>query len=282
MTRISSNRVCFCIRGHAVSYSGFMQPAGCKECGAMIDMSRPSMTEEEAEKRGLLNKNATQKSEEPKPVIVPEPEPAPAPAPIPAPMPAPTPFTSISPSVSPVSPPPPTFGAFGAPAQPIPAPARPAAPSAPSTFGAFGTVTPAKPFAPAPAPATPWSPNTPATPFTGRSEPSAPSYPRPYAGNSLALNFFGTKESIPQEGGWIGRGGIGSTWLEGCLLISRKHVHIRPNSSESVLLGPDHSLNGVSYDAGQGKTALRPNETVEVPVGSTIWLYNIPLKLESE
>ena len=156
------------------------------------------------------------------------------------------------------------MGAFGQ-----PPPSTPAAPPAfggrpASAFGAFSS-TPAQ--------------------ASGYAQPSAfGGYASPgfASQNQLYISIFGSRELVPQEGGWIGREGIGQKWLEGCLLISRKHVHIKQNSSDTLLLGPDHSLNGVSYDAGNGQTTLKPNETVEIPVGSTIWLYNIPLKLESE
>ena len=100
------------------------------------------------------------------------------------------------------------------------------------------------------------------------------------ARSGYVLDFFGEKIELPQEGGWIGRSEVGSKWLEGNLLISRRHVHVRPTPDGMLALGPDSSLNGVSYDTGSGKTPLQPSETVSLPVGSIIWLYNIPLKLE--
>lgn len=96
------------------------------------------------------------------------------------------------------------------------------------------------------------------------------------------LNFFGERIPIPEDGGWIGRTGIGKDWFQGNLLISRRHVQLRLNPEGQIMLGPDNSLNGVSYDAGQGKRKLENGETVILPEGATLWLYNIPLKLESD
>lgn len=100
------------------------------------------------------------------------------------------------------------------------------------------------------------------------------------AASALRFDYFGEKIIIPTDGGWLGRSGLGNSWFEGNLLISRKHLKIMPLQSGMLEIGPDNSLNGVYFDVGEGKQQLAKDAVIEVPIGCTIWLYNIPLKLE--
>ena len=98
--------------------------------------------------------------------------------------------------------------------------------------------------------------------------------------SDFQLDYFGEKISIPPEGGWIGRSELGRDCFEGNLLISRRHVFIKPVSSNTVEFGPDSSLNGAFYCNDGKKTRLGQNEKVEIAASGIVWLYNIPLKLE--
>lgn len=100
------------------------------------------------------------------------------------------------------------------------------------------------------------------------------------ASPDIQLDFFGEKIAIPSEGGWLGRSALGSDRFEGYLLISREHVYVKPDADGSLVVGPDKSLNGVSITHNGDKIALQVGQTVKLYEGDTLWLYNIPLKME--
>lgn len=119
-----------------------------------------------------------------------------------------------------------------------------------------------------------------------RSTPGAPTLIVETRGGStlaapdIQLDFFGEKIAIPSEGGWLGRSAIGSDQFEGYLLISREHVYVKPDTDGSLVVGPDKSLNGVCIKRNSDKITLQAGQTANLYEGDTLWLYNIPLKME--
>lgn len=271
--------VCFCQTGHPVFYVGSMQPPNCRTCGAHINLAKGSMPVAEAQRRGLLDPPKQEKPAEP--AAQPEAPAAQPAAQTPPPQAQPTPVPqnpgfrpTPTPQAPGYAPAPPSGPAYSVPQSAPAAPAYASAPPRPTPVAGYGQPPQAPAYGQAPQ-ATP-----PRSMFFGQQFGAAPTPGPANQQSSCQLDFFGEKIDIPQEGGWIGRSELGSQWLEGNLLISRRHVHVRPTPDGTLSVGPDSSLNGVSYDDGTGKRALQPSETVNLAVGSTIWLYNIPLKLE--
>ena len=100
--------------------------------------------------------------------------------------------------------------------------------------------------------------------------------------SGLVLDYFGEKISIPMQGCWLGRGETGAELFEGNLLISKQHLFVKPAQGDRLQVGPDKSLNGSFIGNNQEKKAVDSHGAEEVPLGSIIWLYNIPLKLERQ
>lgn len=97
---------------------------------------------------------------------------------------------------------------------------------------------------------------------------------------SLHLNYFGMTITIPDEGAWLGREGLGQEWFRGNPYISRRHVFIHPDRNGRLIVEDDRSLNGVYYDSGNGREKLPQSSSVILNPGDILWLYNVPLKLE--
>ncbi len=101
----------------------------------------------------------------------------------------------------------------------------------------------------------------------------------PRGGSGFYLDLFGDRESIPPEGAWIGREGIGRKWFDGNLMISRKHVYVKPNlQSGRLQVNEDKSLNGVFYSDADGKKIHLDSARMMEP-GEILWIYNVPLKI---
>ncbi len=95
------------------------------------------------------------------------------------------------------------------------------------------------------------------------------------------LSLFGDRISIPAEGAWIGREGLGREWFDGNLMISRKHVYVRPNPQTGRLqINEDKSLNGVFVSGSDGKRERLTGVRMMEP-GEVLWIYNVPLQIES-
>jgi hypothetical protein len=100
------------------------------------------------------------------------------------------------------------------------------------------------------------------------------------SGSTFFLNLYGDRIPIPEEGAWIGREGLGSRWFDGNLMISRKHVYVRPNPQTGRLqVNEDKSLNGVFY-SGPGGERIRMEGARMMEPGEILWIYNIPLKID--
>lgn len=99
-------------------------------------------------------------------------------------------------------------------------------------------------------------------------------------GGKLQLNYLGMTMEIPEDGGWMGREGIGAECFEGNRYISRKHVFVKPDQNGRLIVQEDRSMNGVYYDTGRGRQKLEKGRSVILQLGDMLWLYNIPLKLE--
>ena len=100
------------------------------------------------------------------------------------------------------------------------------------------------------------------------------------SGSTFFLNLYGDRIPIPEEGAWIGREGLGSRWFDGNLMISRKHVYVRPNPQTGRLqVNEDKSLNGAFY-SGPGGERIRIDGPRMMQPGEILWIYNIPLKIE--
>ena len=100
-------------------------------------------------------------------------------------------------------------------------------------------------------------------------------------GSGFFLSLFGDRISIPPEGAWIGREGLGKEWFDGNLMVSRKHVYVRPNPQTGRLqVNEDKSLNGVFHTGKDGrKTRLNGARMMEP--GDILWIYNVPLRIET-
>lgn len=104
------------------------------------------------------------------------------------------------------------------------------------------------------------------------------------AGNNLSpsgfsLEYFGERLPIPTQGAWIGREGLGREWFDGNLMISRKHVYVRPNPQTGRLqVNEDKSLNGAFYTGPDG-SRVRIEGTRMMEPGEILWIYNIPLRI---
>ena len=96
----------------------------------------------------------------------------------------------------------------------------------------------------------------------------------------FGLSYFGIRISIPPEGGWLGREGLGSDCFEGNRYISRKHVFVKADQNGRLIVQDDQSLNGVYYDKGTGRQKLQKDSTIILNQGELLWLHNIPLKWE--
>ncbi len=95
--------------------------------------------------------------------------------------------------------------------------------------------------------------------------------------SGFILDYFGSKLQIPVEGAWIGREGLGKEWFDGNLMISRRHVFVRPDQKTGRLrIEMDKSLNGVFY-SGPGGEKIRLAGARMMEVGDILWIYNIPL-----
>ena len=94
------------------------------------------------------------------------------------------------------------------------------------------------------------------------------------------LSLFGDRIPIPLGGAWIGREGLGREWFEGNLMISRKHVFVRPNPQTGRLqINEDKSLNGVFVSGSDGKRERLAGARMMEP-GEILWIYNVPLQIE--
>lgn len=97
--------------------------------------------------------------------------------------------------------------------------------------------------------------------------------------SGFGLEYFGDIVSIPQEGAWIGREGLGRQWFDGNLMISRKHVFVHPDiRSNRLQINQDKSLNGVFY-TGPNREKIRLEGARMMEPGDILWIYNIPLRI---
>ena len=104
---------------------------------------------------------------------------------------------------------------------------------------------------------------------------------RTAASSGFYLSLYGDRVPIPQEGAWIGREGLGKQWFDGNLMISRKHVYVRPNPQTGRLqVNEDKSLNGVFF-SGPGGQRVRMEGARMMSPGEILWIYNIPLRIET-
>ena len=101
-----------------------------------------------------------------------------------------------------------------------------------------------------------------------------------YAASGFYLSLYGERIAIPAEGAWIGREGLGREWFDGNLMISRKHVYVRPNPQTGRLqVNEDKSLNGVFFSGPDGKRERLTSARMMGP-GEILWIYNVPLRIE--
>lgn len=90
--------------------------------------------------------------------------------------------------------------------------------------------------------------------------------------SGLALYNGGDCIEIPEEGGILGREGIGQEFMGIDPLISRKHAFVKINRNGTVLVRDEGSMNGTYVDDGSGRRKLIPHETAELGRGGKIWL----------
>lgn len=233
----------YCLLNHAVRFSGLC-PSTCPVCGSKFDLSRPPVPASEL-------KTAPRPAQTQTPAVAPVPV---RPEEVPRPAKNQTP-AAVSVPIRPE--------AGAGPEQA--SPRRTAAPEAPVRFDPFGT-------------------GAGDAPGRGEKTPSPSSAP---AKNSprvrtLQLSYFGTPIRVPVRGEWLGREGLGAELLEGNRLVSRRHVFVRPDQNRRLLVQDDRSLNGVFYDKGDGRQKLEKGSSVLLKAGDTLWLYNVPLKVEEE
>ena len=132
---------------------------------------------------------------------------------------------------------------------------------------------PPNPFSPNPIPPNPAPPNpAPQNLFLRKGETTSPS--------GFYLSLYGERIAIPKEGAWIGREGLGREWFDGNLMISRKHVFIKPDMQSGRLqVNEDRSLNGVSASMPGSQPEHLKGARMMGP-GEILWIYNIPLLIE--
>lgn len=252
--------VCFCsLNRHAQFSSTGRFRSNCDVCGSLMNLTR-IMSVEEAMAAGMLAQEGKEQPMAIQPLTkpqggtddqIPQPNPVDCDA---AGKTATLPGQSFTPASAPVNV-----------ADPVP---RPVAVRAP--------------FSPAPAPVQAAPESSVLTPSFGAVKPPQQIQPvQEAAQGAMRFDYFGEKIPIPPEGGWIGRSELGKAYFEGNLLISRKHLRVKPLESGLLEVGPDNSLNGVFIDTGNGRQPLDKGTVLKVASGSIIWIYNIPLKLEN-
>ncbi|MDO5132070.1 MAG: hypothetical protein Q4D81_03685, partial [Eubacteriales bacterium] len=115
--------------------------------------------------------------------------------------------------------------------------------------------------------------------FQNSAQPGARDHQSLSAGAGFLLEYFGDRIPIPDEGAWIGREGLGKQWFDGNLMISRKHVFVKPNPKSGRLqVNEDKSLNGVFYQGPDGGR-VRMEGARMLSSGEVLWIYNIPLRI---
>lgn len=96
---------------------------------------------------------------------------------------------------------------------------------------------------------------------------------------ALGLDLFGMTIRIPEEGGFLGREGIGAQELEGFLLVSRRHAFVKPDRGGRLMVEDRGSTNGTWVTRENRRQRLELGRTEILEAGDTLWLYNIPLKV---
>lgn len=100
----------------------------------------------------------------------------------------------------------------------------------------------------------------------------------PTAG-AVRLDLFGMTITVPAEGGFLGRDGIGAQQLEGFLLVSRQHVYVKPDRAGRLMVEDRGSTNGTWFTHADHRQRLELGRTEILEAGDILWLYNIPLKV---
>jgi hypothetical protein len=106
-----------------------------------------------------------------------------------------------------------------------------------------------------------------------------PDTPADTGSGDLRLELFGMPIEIPAEGGFLGREALGARELEGFLLVSRRHVFVRPDRGGRLMVEDRGSTNGTWYTHADRRQRLDLGRTEILEPGDILWLYNIPLKV---
>ena len=282
--------ISYCIKGHEIEYrAGGIARSRCPICGSPVDRSRPPISLEEAQKikeeqaAREAELQAAQEAERRAAEAVPEPAEQPEIRPAEGIGGQPEQQTGRSSGVLPGQPANRSAGVL--PGQPAnrSAGVLPGQPANRSTG-----VLPGQPAnrSTGVLPGQPANRNTGVLPGQpGIHRPGGPGMAQPAgiqrpSGSTFFLNLYGDRIPIPEEGAWIGREGLGSRWFDGNLMISRKHVYVRPNPQTGRLqVNEDKSLNGAFY-SGPGGERIRIDGARMMQPGEILWIYNIPLKIE--
>ena len=294
--------ISYCIKGHEIEYrAGGIARSRCPICGSPVDRSRPPISLEEAQKikeeqaAREAELQAAQEAERRAAEAVPEPAEQPEIRPAEGIGGQPEQQTGRSSGVLPGQPANRSAGVL--PGQPANRsagvlPGQPANRSAGVLPGQPANrstgVLPGQPAnrSTGVLPGQPANRNTGVLPGQpGIHRPGGPGMAQPAgiqrpSGSTFFLNLYGDRIPIPEEGAWIGREGLGSRWFDGNLMISRKHVYVRPNPQTGRLqVNEDKSLNGAFY-SGPGGERIRIDGARMMQPGEILWIYNIPLKIE--
>ena len=282
--------ISYCIKGHEIEYrAGGIARSRCPICGSPVDRSRPPISLEEAQKikeeqaAREAELQAAQEAERRAAEAVPEPAEQPEIRPAEGIGGQPEQQTGRSSGVLPGQPANRSAGVL--PGQPANRSAG-VLPGQPANRSAG--VLPGQPAnrSTGVLPGQPANRNTGVLPGQpGIHRPGGPGMAQPAgiqrpSGSTFFLNLYGDRIPIPEEGAWIGREGLGSRWFDGNLMISRKHVYVRPNPQTGRLqVNEDKSLNGAFY-SGPGGERIRIDGARMMQPGEILWIYNIPLKIE--
>lgn len=96
---------------------------------------------------------------------------------------------------------------------------------------------------------------------------------------AVQLDLFGMTITVPAEGGFLGRDGIGAQQLEGFLLVSRQHVYVKPDRAGRLMVEDRGSTNGTWFTHADRRQRLELGRSEVLEAGDILWLYNIPLKV---
>ena len=99
---------------------------------------------------------------------------------------------------------------------------------------------------------------------------------------SYELIYGGNCYHIPPEGTWIGREELAGDVLKGNLLVSRRHVFLKPDRLQGLQAKDMKSKNGTWYTRDGKKVEMSRKEDVYLQVDDILWIYDVPFTVKGE